>query len=45
MKHFGTQHDKYWFRPGDVRRADGRSAASRRARRRAEAFHVRKLVI
>jgi LmbE family N-acetylglucosaminyl deacetylase len=44
MKHFGTQHDKYWFRPETfaglmaVRGVEAGAAA-------AEAFHVRKLVL
>ena len=44
MKHFGTQHDKYWFRPETfaglmaVRGVEAGTAA-------AEAFHVRKLVL
>ena len=44
MKHFGTQHDKYWFRPATfaglmaVRGMEAGTAA-------AEAFHVRKLVL
>jgi LmbE family N-acetylglucosaminyl deacetylase len=44
MKHFGTQHDKYWFRPETfaglmaVRGVEAGSTA-------AEAFHVRKLVL
>jgi LmbE family N-acetylglucosaminyl deacetylase len=44
MKHFGTQQDKYWFRPETfaglmaVRGVEAGSAA-------AEAFHVRKMVM
>jgi LmbE family N-acetylglucosaminyl deacetylase len=44
MKHFGTQHDKYWFRPETfaglmaVRGVEAGAAA-------AEGFHVRKLVL
>jgi len=44
MKHFGTQHDKYWFRPETfaglmaVRGVEAGTMA-------AEAFHVRKLVL
>jgi LmbE family N-acetylglucosaminyl deacetylase len=44
MKHFGTQHDKYWFRPETfaglmaVRGVEAGATA-------AEAFHVRKLVL
>jgi LmbE family N-acetylglucosaminyl deacetylase len=44
MKHFGTQHDKYWFRPETfaglmaVRGVEAGSTA-------AEGFHVRKLVL
>jgi LmbE family N-acetylglucosaminyl deacetylase len=44
VKHFGTQHDKYWFRPETfaglmaLRGVEAGSAA-------AEGFHVRKLVI
>jgi LmbE family N-acetylglucosaminyl deacetylase len=44
MKHFGTQHDKYWFRPETfaglmaVRGVEAGGAD-------AEAFHVRKLVL
>ncbi len=44
MKHFGTQHDKYWFRPETfagllaVRGVEAGASA-------AEAFHVRKMVI
>jgi LmbE family N-acetylglucosaminyl deacetylase len=44
MKHFGTQHDKYWFRPETfaglmaVRGVEAGASA-------AEGFHVRKLVL
>ena len=44
MKHFGTQHDKYWFRPETfaglmaVRGVEAGAAA-------AEGFHVRKVVL